>query len=299
MQAVSVHLALPDGSQVHLNPGDIIGRMASAALRVDDPRVSEAHALVSLRGERLVLLALRGALLRAGKPQSAIELVAGSEIVLAAGLSLRVLGVQLPDTALAIEGVEHGPVVLTSSVYSLTQDGDKTSCIPGFRKDSVLSIWSTGEGWRMRRGDAPAQELDADQTLIPGVRSASMQLSQASAQSTVAAGQVGLPLRIVARFDTVQIDREGWPTCHIGGRPARILSELVSIGAPVSWEAVAREIWADGAERDQLRTRWDRNLSSLRSKLRAAQIRTDLVRSCGSGNIELLLHQSDQALDEG
>lgn len=298
MQTVSVHLALPDGTQAHLNPGDVIGRMASAALRVDDPRVSEAHALVSLRGERLVLLALRGALLRNGKPQSAIELVAGSEIVLASGLSLRVLAVQLPATALAIEGVEHGPVVLTASVYSLVKNGEKTSCIPGFSEDRVLSIWSTGEGWRMQRRGAPAQALDEDQSLIPGVRSAAIQLARASAQATQAAGQVGVPLRIVARFDTVQIDRQGWPTCHIGGRPARILSELVSIGAPVSWEAAAREIWVDNADRDQLRTRWDRNLSSLRSKLRAAQIRTDLVRSCGSGNIELLLHQSDQALDE-
>ena len=298
MQTVSVHIALPSGIQVHLYPGDIIGRMASAALRVDDPRVSEAHALVSLRGERLVLLALRGALLRNGKPQSAIELVAGNEIVLAAGLSLQVLAVQMPATALAIEGVEHGPVVLTASVYSLVQSGEKILCIPGFRKDSALSIWTTGQGWRMQVPGTPAQALTQDQTLLPGVRSTAIQLAQASAQATQAAGQIGAPLRIVARFDTVQIDRLGWPTCHIGGRPARILSELVSIGAPVSWEAVAREIWADSADRDQLRTRWDRNLSSLRSKLRAAQIRTDLVHSCGSGNIELMLHQGDQVLDE-
>ena len=299
MQTVSVHLALPSGIQVHLYPGDIIGRMASAALRVDDPRVSEAHALVSLRGERLVLLALRGALLRNGKPQSAIELVAGSEIVLAAGLSLQVLAVQMPATALAIEGVEHGQVVLTASVYSLVQNDEKVRCIPGFRKDNILSIWTTGQGWRMQVRGAPAQALTQGQTLLPGVRSTAIQLAQASAQATQAAGQIGAPLRVVARFDTVQIDRQGWPTCHIGGRPARILSELVSIGAPVSWEAVAREIWADSADRDQLRTRWDRNLRSLRSKLRAAQIRTDLVHSCGSGNIELMLHQGDQVLDEG
>lgn len=298
MQPVSVNIALPDGTQVHLNPGDIIGRMASAALRVDDPRVSEAHALVSLRGEGLVLLALRGALLRNGKPQSSIALVPGSAIVLAAGLQLEVLGVQLPDTALAIDGVEHGPMILTRSVYSLVRHGEVTKCIPGFRQDAVLSVWSTGEGWRCKHGADPAVPVHADQRLLPGVHARSIQLSKASAQATVAAGQIGVPLRIVARFDTVQIDREGWPTCHIGGRPARILSELVSIGAPVSWEAVAREIWADNAERDQLRTRWDRNLSSLRAKLRAAQIRTDLVRSCGSGNVEVLLHQSDQALDE-
>ena len=34
--------------------------MWSAALHLDDPRVSEAHAMVSIRGSELKLLALRG-----------------------------------------------------------------------------------------------------------------------------------------------------------------------------------------------------------------------------------------------
>jgi pSer/pThr/pTyr-binding forkhead associated (FHA) protein len=46
----TVRLRLPDGSTTTLAPGDIIGRMASAALVLDDGRVSEAHAMVSLRG---------------------------------------------------------------------------------------------------------------------------------------------------------------------------------------------------------------------------------------------------------
>ncbi len=55
-----VRFQLPDGTQRDLYPGDIIGRLWSAALHVDDARVSEAHALVSLRGRELQLLALRG-----------------------------------------------------------------------------------------------------------------------------------------------------------------------------------------------------------------------------------------------
>lgn len=43
----NVRLLLSDGRSEVLGPGDIIGRMWSATLRLDDPHVSEAHALVS------------------------------------------------------------------------------------------------------------------------------------------------------------------------------------------------------------------------------------------------------------
>jgi len=40
-------LLLPDDKAVELGHGDIIGRLWSAALSIPDPRVSEAHAMVS------------------------------------------------------------------------------------------------------------------------------------------------------------------------------------------------------------------------------------------------------------
>lgn len=300
MERASFTLELPDGRQVILGPGDIIGRMPSAALCLDDPRISEAHALVSLRGEKLKLLALRGALLLGGRPQAELALAPGTQVVLAEHLSLRVVSVQLPDVVLALDGVEHGPVSLTASVYSLVSvDGRLPRAMPGFRPGAVANIWSTGEGWRWALPGEAGQPLQPDQELIAGVRTRGQRLERASAQNTVAAGGVSAPLLIRARYDTVQIDRKGWPSFHVGGRPARILAELVMIGAPASWEAVAREVWKDDADKHALRTRWDRNLSSLRSKLRAANIRTDLVRSCGSGNVELLLHEGDVAEDLG
>ena len=54
-----------DGDRHVLGVGDLIGRLPSAALVVDDPRVSEAHAIVSLRRAALHLLALRRLPLRA------------------------------------------------------------------------------------------------------------------------------------------------------------------------------------------------------------------------------------------
>ena len=76
----TVRLRLPDGSVDHLGPGDIIGRTWTAALRLDDPGVSEAHALVSLRGETLKLLALRGRFLVDGQPSVDVDLAPGQHL---------------------------------------------------------------------------------------------------------------------------------------------------------------------------------------------------------------------------
>lgn len=55
MRAYAKILA-PDDTEWLLGPGDRIGRLASAALTIDDARVSEAHAMISLRGGELRLL---------------------------------------------------------------------------------------------------------------------------------------------------------------------------------------------------------------------------------------------------
>lgn len=53
---------LLDGRRVTVGEGGLIGRALTAQLRLDDPTVSEAHALVSRRGRELRILALRGEL---------------------------------------------------------------------------------------------------------------------------------------------------------------------------------------------------------------------------------------------
>ena len=94
----------------------------------------------------------------------------------------------------------------------------------------------------------------------------------------------------------------------LDGIAARIISELVALGGPAPWELVAAQIWPAGSEpesaeqpdlldRTQLRRRWDISLARLRRKLRDARVRPDLVRACGTGQVELLLCSGDTVED--
>ena len=113
-------------------------------------------------------------------------------------------------------------------------------------------------------------------------------------------GALHPPLRIVARFDTVHIHVEGRPVVTFDGLHARILSELVAVGGPASWDVIAGEVWKEDADdRLQLRRRWDVSLARLRRKLREARVRPDLVRAGGTGQVELLLYEHDSVEDLG
>ena len=65
---------LPNGEVAKATPGSILGRLSSASVRIDDPRVSEAHALVSLRGSELKLLTLRGSIRVDGRRDADVHL---------------------------------------------------------------------------------------------------------------------------------------------------------------------------------------------------------------------------------
>lgn len=73
---VFARFRLPDDRLVDAAPGDILGRLPTAAVRLNDPRISEAHALVSLRGRTLRLLALRGRFAVAGGVTSDLNALA-------------------------------------------------------------------------------------------------------------------------------------------------------------------------------------------------------------------------------
>ncbi len=84
MQIPSAQLTLSsDDSRVTVHPGDLIGRLASADVVISDPRVSEAHALVSLRRRSLRLLGLRGALSVGGREVDVVTLAPGVRVDLA------------------------------------------------------------------------------------------------------------------------------------------------------------------------------------------------------------------------
>lgn len=288
----------PDGQRYHLGHGDLIGRLWTAALTVDDARVSEAHAMVSLRGDTLRLLGLRGRFAVEGRPVTEVELSAGLQIALASGLVLQVVDVQLPDHVLALHGPGLGRRVL-SGVCSLLL-APRVELVPGYRRGAAAHFWSTGEGWSVQCPGGPAQRLQPGRSIEIGGQTWALEavaLSAAARSATRALDGIHAPIRIVAHFDTVHIHRTAEPTVALGGIPARIVSELVAFGGPTSWEVIAGEIWRDVTDRRALRRKWDVNLSRLRSKLRTARVRTDLVRADGSGHFELLLHPGDRVED--
>lgn len=295
----SVLFRLPDGGRVRLGHGDLIGRLWSAALHLDDARVSEAHALVSLRGGDLVLLALRGRFAVGSQPLTEVVLKAGQSLLLARGLSLHVEAVVLPDHVLALEA-EGLPRQLLSGVVALYA-GDPPRLHRGHRPDADALLWDTGAGWRAQVGAHPPVAVVVGTTLLVAgrpFRAVAMPVERAGAAQTVVKGGVQAPLRIVSYFDTVHLHVEGQPAVQLRGQAARIVAELVSCGAPVSWQALARVLWPD-LDAGSLRRRWDVAVSKLRSRLRANGIRPDLISASGDGLFELLLYERDEVEDRG
>ena len=293
-----VRLSLPDGSTCVLCPGDLIGRLESAALHIDDARISEAHALVSLRGRELKLLALRGMFAIDGKPVSEVVLQPGLCVEPARGLTLTVVEVVLPDQVLALQGDGLTRQVLTGtcSLYVLP----RPKLVPRYMGDAPAHLWNTGQGWRFRLSDGPVQplaagvEFEVEQRVFKAVAVA---LDKAALDNTRLEGGIQQPLHIIASYDTVHIHRADAPTLALDGISARIISELVAFAGPLSWEVLAGEIWPNEDDRAHLRRKWDVNVARLRRKLCDASIRADLVRSGGTGQVELFLLAGDRIDD--
>jgi hypothetical protein len=288
-----VHVRLPDGRIEPLVPGDVIGRTWSAALRIDDPDVSEAHAMVSLRGAELVMLSLRRRLYVDGKGQDTVVLAPGLVIRLSPETALHVVDVALPAEVLGLEGDGMAAQALPGTCSLLLAPNPRL--VAGSAPDALLTFWCCGEVWRARGSDGVPFDLHAGDTIVAGgrtLRCVAIPLGDAGRDRT-RADVLGAPMRIVSFYDTVHIHRGGGAPTVFSGQIARLLSELVSIGAPAPWADVAAPLWPGVEERDVLRRRWDILLVRLRERLREAGLRTDLVRSSRLGLVELVLFEGD------
>lgn len=288
-------IRLPDGSQVALGHGDFIGRVWTAALVLDDPRVSEGHAMVSLRGGDLWLLALRRRVAVDGRTVGEARLEAGQTIELADKLILRVERVELPDVVFAVEADGLPPVALPA--VAALRGRPKPSVLGRHDPEAPCQVWTTGEGWRMSL-DGAARPLEVGETwLVDGVRFRAVWFALSGSGATRLTGGVDPPLRLQVSFDTAQVQRGDDPPVLLAGQPARVLSELVALGGPAAWEVVAAELWPDEADEHLLRKKWDVVLGRLRSRLREGRIRPDLVRAAGTGQVELVLRPGDTVED--
>ncbi|MEM6954182.1 MAG: hypothetical protein AAF411_12885 [Myxococcota bacterium] len=287
------------GARLRLHAGDIVGRVQGARLLIDNPQVSEAHALVSLRRGRFVLLALRRLLMVEGAPSREVELAAGVEVGLAPGVLLRVVGVHLPMEVLTVraEGLGQRRLGPEASLYG----GEAPRIVGRFEREAPCHVWSYGEGWRIALGGKPTSIEGGMSVDVGGTRFSfeTLDVAQAGVPSTQQPIGAFGALRLVTYYDGIALHRSGHRTLSIGGVGARIVSELAAFGGPVPWLTVAREVWDDAAERTdvELRQRWDTSLRRLRGKLKDAEVRADLIRSDGVGNVQLMLEHGDALED--
>lgn len=292
-----VRLSLPNGHAAELGHGDLIGRLWSAALCISDARISEAHAMVSLRGEELLLLPLRGRFSVGGQRQTSLVLAAGQRISFADGLEVLVEEVSLPAAVFAVEG-DGLPRVVVSGVCSLLIK-PRPELVPNFVADAPAHLWGDGEGWCLTMRGVTRSLQVGDRWELEGRQFRAVGLALGSAGRTVTRHDTGgsPPLRIVAQFDTVHIHREDGSALALSGLAARLISEIVAFDGPVSWEVLAKELWPQEDDLHLLRHKLDVTLSRLRARLRDAQIRPDLIRSDGFGKVELFLLAVDRVED--
>jgi hypothetical protein len=274
--------------------------MWTCALCLDDGRVSEAHALVSSRGDELRLLALRGRFAVDDVPQVDVTLCRGQRIRLAEGLEIAVVDVVLPATVLGVEGPGLVRQALLG-VVSVRVMGDRFDLIPGYVADAEAQLWGDGDGWHLGRpgvAPTPVHAGDAVQLGALSLRFVDLPLRRAGAADTLREPSQPPAVRIVARHYEVRLERDGEAPVRLDGIGARLVSELVAIGGPAPWTALAREIWRDEPDEQRLRRRWDVALHRVRLRLREAGLRPDLVRCDRSGIVCLDPAPGDELVDE-
>lgn len=280
-----------------LGPGETVGRSWCAGLSIDDGHMSEAHALVSLRGGLMKLLPLRGVISLGGESLSEIVLEPGQVIHLGPSVRLVVRDVQLPGRVLVLSGgkLRDEPLWAVSSLPTVTSDHLER----GLRAEALAQFWDRGDGWSVRiRGSAPMSLAPNDVLNLEGTEfTVRTQALRAVGPIATLHDPSRAAIKLVAKYDTATLSRESGDVLQLGGIAARLLSELVSLGVPAPWTTIAAEIWPDEVERGALRRKWDVALSRLRRRLSEAGFRRDLVVADGLGNFELLLGPKDTIED--
>ncbi len=288
----SVRFRLPSGVTVVAAHGDLVGRLWSAAVNIDDARVAEAHAMVSLRGAELVLISLRGTMSIDGKTRKTLVLEAGQRIELAAGVAMLVEAVEYPPSVLAVEanGIERQ---VLSGVASLHLE-PRPRLSRGYAANAEGWLWYTGAEWRLRLAGHEVRTIGVGDTWrLSNIdfRAVAAPLHGDGNTGSPMIGAESEPLRIRFQNDTVQIQRDGRPIVAFKGPTARILRLLALTGTPVSWTWVARHLWPSDSEAELAR-KWGVELEKLRQRLVASHIRPELIADDG-GLVQLALRRED------
>ena len=276
--------------------GGLIGRLRTAALCIQHPQISEAHALVSLRDRHLQLLALRGGLGVGRDVLRAVHLEAGQRILLAVGVKLEVVAVELPEAVLGLRCDGSAPVELRGEHVSIqvAPPGLKMGFVP----EAPAHLWRTGSEWLRQVGMGPARAVaPGDRWQVGGLGFEAVLIPLgAVGMLPTGAGRLHPPMHLTAHYDQLTIAVRGQPQVRISGKPARLVYELAVFRDAgqlvVPAEMIAGEVWK-GTYATTPRQRFDRSLQELRSKLKARSLRADLIHANHVGGYELHLYPGD------
>lgn len=257
-----------------------MGRLRGAAIRIQDPRVSEAHALITLRGAQFVMLALRGRLrLVGGEARGRIDLQAGQRIELNEGVEVVVDAVAISPTLLAILGLEPDPVPLLSPEISLV--GDPLHLVPHNHGDAVLRVWrSQAQWWIGPPAGAPAplrvghrQEVDGHELRWELVSTSLVSVDP----TTLREFWPPLEVDVFGQHTELLLRGEGTPHRLTGNLHSMVrwVATMARLGHAVHWLEVAKRIWRV----NHTRANWYRTLGRLKGKLRDLRLPENLVET--------------------
>lgn len=278
-----------------MGPGEFIGRSDLASMCLDDPRVSEAHAMVSLRGQSLKLLALRGRFRVGGKVRAEITLRAGMSLELAQGLEIECVSISLPRALLGLQS-EGLPVMMLMGTMTLHLE-HTPRVTPGYDATGDVVFWAVGAQWRASiQGAAPRGISIGDTLEIDGTHLEIVAVPLEDAAHTRTRRTLRTPLCFRSLGDAVRIEREDAPDLLISGIPGKICAALVDDGPTLNWRDVTSRVWPNDASMEAaLRRRFDAGLARLRSKLeQVSALQEEFIELDGAGMISLKLTEQDQ-----
>ncbi len=294
MRAFVILILESTGEAFEVCPGELIGRSDNAALCIHDPRISEAHAMVSLRGQALMLLPLRGRLLLKGKPAPEVLLEEGRVIELAPGLRLRCQEVSLAPTLLGISVPGLPPLCLGSTLSLLASTPPKV--VRGYVAQADAVFWSVGATWHMSLANGEQRPIAIGDRIAIGTHSIDVVPIAVDAVAKAKTQHARSPLAFHVCGEAVRVNRQIGASVLIGGIPGRIFASLLRAGRPLYWQSISAEVWeGELATELALRKRFDVSLARLRNRLAPLLSQNEtLIALDGTGCVELRLANSDR-----
>lgn len=281
--------------RVMMGPGEFIGRSDVAAMCLDDPRISEAHAMVSLRDDGLKLLALRGRFRIDGKVTMSTTLKPGLLIELAQGVDILCESVTTPDALLGVS-VPGLPNLILTGTMTLDVQG-VPSFKRGFDAQGDAVFWSVGTQWRVSLQGGPAQVLETGaQITCRGVVCTIISVPLDQAKLARTHNNLGTPSVFCCMNEVVRIQRVTMPVVVVGGIPGKILASLLRHGGAVRWQDVIDDVWpGDLSSLSVLRRRFDAGLGRLREQCRQTLTQgEDFITLDGAGTLTVHLGEHDR-----